>query len=229
MPSLRNARGNNGRICERRQPPDSRRWMADRCDAFVAVGGLWWQQIAGRAGVPIEASLAIDRGLPCFVLGGLGGAAQDYVREHPEVVRSLRNGFDEGTNQQLATGKNIGEIVHTVCEQLARLPLVRGRVSDGISFRILALDGGGIKGAFTASVLATFENSLGCPITSQFDLIAGTSTGGILAIALGMGLKPQQMLEFYRARGPVIFPLMRFHKRWRRQATARLQTQVFSR
>src|ERR1700722_18105211 len=32
-----------------------RQWLVDRCDAFVAVGGLWWQQIAGRSGVPIEA------------------------------------------------------------------------------------------------------------------------------------------------------------------------------
>jgi Patatin-like phospholipase/SLOG cluster2 len=192
-----------------------RRWMADRCDAFVAAGGLWWQQVVGRAGVPIEAGLAIDRGLPCFLLGGLGGVARDYVESHPEVIRSLRNGFDDATNQQLATEKSIGGIVHTICSQLARLPLVRGRVSDGISFRILALDGGGIKGAFTASVLATFEQSLGVQIASQFDLVAGTSTGGILAIALGMGLRPADMLRFYRERGPVVFPIMRFHKKLR--------------
>jgi patatin-like phospholipase/acyl hydrolase len=105
--------------------------------------------------------------------------------------------------------------VHTICSQLTRLPLVRGRVSDGISFRILALDGGGIKGAFTASVLATLEESLGVPIARQFDLIAGTSTGGILAISLGMGLQPAHMLKFYRERGPVVFPIMRFHKRFR--------------
>lgn len=190
-----------------------RQWMAERCDAFVAAGGLWWQQVAGRAGVPVEAGLAIDRGLPCFLLGGLGGAAQDYVTNHPEVIRSLRNGFDDATNRRFATEKNIADLVHTICNQLTRLPLVRGRVSDGISFRILALDGGGIKGAFTASVLATLEKSIGIPITSQFDLIAGTSTGGILAIALGLGLQPDDMLRFYRERGPTVFPIMRFHKK----------------
>lgn len=192
-----------------------RQWMAGRCDAFVAVGGLWWQQIAGRAGVPIEAGLAIDRGLPCFLLGGLGGAAQTYVANHPEIIRSLRNGFDDSTNQQLAMEKDIGGLVHTICSQLTRLPLVRGRVSDGISFRILALDGGGIKGAFTASVLATLENSIGSRIANQFDLIAGTSTGGILAIALGMGLHPDDMLRFYRERGPIVFPIMRFQRKLR--------------
>jgi patatin-like phospholipase/acyl hydrolase len=179
----------------------------------VAAGGLWWQHIAGRAGVPIEAGLAMDCGLPCFLLGGLGGAAGDYVANHPEVFRSLRNGFDDDTNRRLATEMDTGGIVDAICSQLARLPLVRGRVSDGISFRILALDGGGIKGAFTASVLATLEKSLDVPITRQFDLIAGTSTGGILAIALGLGLRPDDMLRFYRERGPLVFPIMRFHQR----------------
>ncbi len=190
-----------------------RQWMAERCDAFVAAGGLWWQQVAGRAGMPIEAGLAMDRGLPCFLLGGLGGAAKSYVANHPEVIQSLRNGFDEATNQRLAVEKNISDLVHTICGQLTRLPLVRGRVSDGISFRILALDGGGIKGAFTASVLATLENSIDVSIASQFDLVAGTSTGGILAIALGLGLQPDDMLRFYRERGPTVFPIMRFHRR----------------
>ena len=192
-----------------------RQWMSERCDAFVAAGGLWWEQIAGRAGLPVEAGLAVERGLPCFLLGGLGGAAKDYIANYPEVLRTLRNGFDYATNKELAMEQNIPGIVHTICSQLQRLPLVRGRVSDGISFRILALDGGGIKGAFTASVLATLEDSLNAPIATQFDLIAGTSTGGILAIALGMGLRPADMVQFYRERGPTVFPIMRFHTKLR--------------
>lgn len=188
-----------------------RQWMADRCDAFIAVGGQWWQQVAGRAGVPIEAGLAMQKGLPCFLLGGLGGAAGDYVQTHRNVIRSLKNGLDDETNAKLALHEDIGDLVDTVCAQLARLPLVRGRVSDGISFRILALDGGGVKGAFTASVLTTLEQALGSSAARQFDLIAGTSTGGILAVGLGMGLSPRDMMNFYRDRGPIIFPIMRLH------------------
>lgn len=199
-----------------------RQWMTERCDAFVAVGGQWWQQIAGRAGIPIEAGLAMQRGLPCFLLGGLGGAAGDYVRDHPEVIRSLKNGLDDTTNQRLALEENVGGIVGVVTDQLLRLPLVRGRVSDGISFRILALDGGGIKGAFTASVLTTLEHALGVPVASQFDLVAGTSTGGILAIGLGMGLHPKDMLQFYRDRGPIVFPAMRLHRKWKSQLRSML-------
>ena len=194
-----------------------RQWMASRCDAFVAVGGKWWSEVAGRAGVPIEAGLAIDRGLPCFLLGGLGGAAQDYVRDHPALIRSLRNGFDEEANRIIATQEDVAALVSRICQQFARLPLVHGRVSEGVSFRILALDGGGIKGAFTASVLATLSEQLGEPIGDRFDLIAGTSTGGILAIGFGMGLSADTMLKFYRDRGPVIFPIMRFHRKWRRE------------
>ena len=191
-----------------------REWMSVRCDSLVAVGGMWWQEVAGRAGVPLEAGLAIDRGLPCFLLGGLGGAARDFVESHPSLMNSLKNGFDEATNRVIATQVNVGDLVQRIFQQLSRLPVVRGRVSDGVSFRILALDGGGIKGAFTASVLATLAQSLDEPIAERFDLIAGTSTGGILAIALGMGMDAKDMLRFYRERGPVIFPTMRIHKRW---------------
>ena len=195
-----------------------RQYMAERCDSFIAVGGMWWREVEGTAGVPIEAHLAIERNLPCFLLGGFGGAANDFVKSHPEVLRLLRNGLDEATNSALALSVDIGDIVHTVLDQLSRLPLVRGRVSDGISFRILALDGGGVKGAFTASALATIESALGLSVVDHFDLIAGTSTGGIISLALGMGASTQDMVNFYRDRGPVVFPMLRFYKRWYRHA-----------
>ena len=68
-------------------------------------------------------------------------------------------------------------------------------------FRILSLDGGGIKGVFTAAVLASFEADTKLKIIDHFDLIAGTSTGGILAIGLAMGLTAEELLNFYRERG----------------------------
>ncbi len=78
------------------------------------------------------------------------------------------------------------------------------------AFRILALDGGGMMGAFSASVLATYEREChartGKGLVDHFDLITGTSTGGIIAIGLAMGASAQQILEFYSVRGPKIFP-----------------------
>ena len=72
-------------------------------------------------------------------------------------------------------------------------------------FQILALDGGGIKGIFAAAVLAAIEEDLGTSVVQHFDLIAGTSTGGIIALGLGLGLTPRQILDFYIDEGPLIF------------------------
>lgn len=63
--------------------------------------------------------------------------------------------------------------------------------------QVLALDGGGIRGIFTAAILAHLEADLGITITDHFDLIVGTSTGGIIALALGLGISPREILDFY--------------------------------
>lgn len=75
-------------------------------------------------------------------------------------------------------------------------------------FRILSLDGGGIKGLFPATVLAELEKRFlgGQPIAKYFDLITGTSTGGIIALGLGAGLRASELAELYSHRGAEIFP-----------------------
>src|SRR5580693_748308 len=72
-------------------------------------------------------------------------------------------------------------------------------------FRILSLDGGGIRGAFAAACLARLEQELHSPITDYFDLVTGTSTGGIIALALGLGEPAARIKQFYEERGPRIF------------------------
>lgn len=71
--------------------------------------------------------------------------------------------------------------------------------------RLLCIDGGGIKGTLPASFLASLEEDLDRPIGEYFDLIAGTSTGGILAIGLAMGIPARDLLDLYVQRGPHIF------------------------
>jgi len=75
-------------------------------------------------------------------------------------------------------------------------------------FRILSIDGGGIRGIFPARVLAGLETRYGGgrPIAEHFDLITGTSTGGIIALALGLGRSPADIAQLYEARGNEIFP-----------------------
>lgn len=72
--------------------------------------------------------------------------------------------------------------------------------------RILTIDGGGIKGVFPAAFLAEIEDRLGQPVVDYFDLIAGTSTGGIIAIGLGLGLTAGELLQHYKEFGAAIFP-----------------------
>lgn len=71
--------------------------------------------------------------------------------------------------------------------------------------RILSIDGGGIKGALPAGFLAQVEEATGERIVDQFDLIVGTSTGGIIAIGLGSGVPASEILSLFRQDGPVIF------------------------
>lgn len=78
--------------------------------------------------------------------------------------------------------------------------------------RVLSIDGGGIRGIIPAVVLAAIEEETGRPIAENFDLIAGTSTGGILAVGLtvpGPDGRPKysarELLELYQKRGGEIF------------------------
>jgi len=72
-------------------------------------------------------------------------------------------------------------------------------------FQILSLDGGGIRGIFSAALLAAIEEDLGTRVADHFDLIAGTSTGGIIAVALGLGMSPKEIVDFYIRFGPRVF------------------------
>ncbi|TDD68062.1 patatin [Jiangella aurantiaca] len=76
-------------------------------------------------------------------------------------------------------------------------------------FQVLALDGGGAKALFTAHVLARLEADLGVRTIDHFDLIAGTSAGGILALGLGAGLSPAEIVMHYTGLGQRVFPRSR--------------------
>lgn len=80
-----------------------------------------------------------------------------------------------------------------------------GIVGAAGRFQILALDGGGLRGLFSAALLSAVEEDLGTTITDHFDLIAGTSTGGIIALGLGLGLRPREIVDFYLRHGAEIF------------------------
>lgn len=68
--------------------------------------------------------------------------------------------------------------------------------------RILSMDGGGMKGLATVQILKEIEKGTGKRIHEMFDLICGTSTGGMLAVALGIKLMSlDQCEEIYKKLG----------------------------
>ncbi|MEM7727329.1 MAG: patatin-like phospholipase family protein [Cyanobacteria bacterium P01_A01_bin.45] len=73
-------------------------------------------------------------------------------------------------------------------------------------FRILSLDGGGIRGVMAATMLATIEKQIQQPLNEYFDLIAGASTGSILAAAIATGRSSERIIELYRNKSSIIFP-----------------------
>jgi patatin-like phospholipase/acyl hydrolase len=89
--------------------------------------------------------------------------------------------------------------------------------AEAVPFRILSLDGGGIMGTYSASVLSFIEQAADLQIGDYFDLVTGTSTGGLIALALAMGIPATKVLTFYREQGPRIFPYVGLHRRFARR------------
>jgi hypothetical protein len=72
-------------------------------------------------------------------------------------------------------------------------------------FHILSLSGGGYKGLYTATILEGLEADLGYPIAKKFDLLAGTSIGGILTIALALEIPVTKIKHIFTQNGKSIF------------------------
>ena len=79
------------------------------------------------------------------------------------------------------------------------------------TFHILALDGGGTRGIYTAQLLAKIEQAFGTRIRTCFDLIAGTSTGAIIAGAAVSDIPMPEIVELFETETPYIF-----RRRWYR-------------
>jgi patatin-like phospholipase/acyl hydrolase len=87
------------------------------------------------------------------------------------------------------------------------------------SIAILAIDGGGIRGIIPATILAEIERRAAAPAARLFDLIAGTSTGGILALGLAKpgsdgepAFSAADLVDLYQSDGRRIFSRSLWHR-----------------
>lgn len=79
--------------------------------------------------------------------------------------------------------------------------------------RILALDGGGVKGLLTLGMLKALEDELrrrahdapSFRLSDYYDLIGGTSTGAIISAGLALGLSVDELIALYQRLGPEVF------------------------
>jgi patatin-like phospholipase/acyl hydrolase len=89
--------------------------------------------------------------------------------------------------------------------------------------KLLALDGGGIRGTITIEILARIEELLQGKLgkgnefvlADYFDYIAGTSTGAIIATCLSLGMRVSKIREFYEESGRVMFDKAGLLRRFR--------------
>jgi patatin-like phospholipase/acyl hydrolase len=91
--------------------------------------------------------------------------------------------------------------------------------------RVLSLDGGGAKGFYTLGVLKEIEAMVGRPLYQCFDLIFGTSTGGIIAALLALGYKVDDIHKLYKEHVPAVMRAPQGHGK--SAALARLAKNVF--
>ncbi|XP_010665553.1 phospholipase A I isoform X2 [Beta vulgaris subsp. vulgaris] len=83
---------------------------------------------------------------------------------------------------------------------------IRGRPVARQGLRILTMDGGGMKGLATVKILRELEKGTGKQIHEMFDIICGTSTGGMLAVALGIkSMTLEKCEEVYKKLGKLVF------------------------
>jgi hypothetical protein len=86
--------------------------------------------------------------------------------------------------------------------------------------KLLALDGGGIRGVLSLGILARIEEIVRKPLGDYFDYIGGTSTGAIIATGLALGFSVSRLQEFYDDCGPMMFEPRFLLRRYKSQYTS---------
>ncbi len=172
----------------------------------------------------------LHRGIKKIFIDHITGLPQkEYTPEQwKEYGRAtyckLRPTFPEGYHVYLNTRGKGGMLRHKIAEieqtsdifsHIVPTPLnfVNRKLDEKMQqrgdekFKILSIDGGGLRGVIPLVVLRELEVHIG-PASETFDLIGGTSTGGIIALGLANPINPlsaEELLEIYQTKGEYIF------------------------
>ena len=166
-------------------------------DAILIIGGRSFAQLVSR--------LAPLLGKPLLAIPLFGGAAQDIWTR---IAASYETVLTQGERQRLTIlwDQSSAAALISVLERLYQEPTPRTPGPDR-PFRILSISGGGIRGIFQATYLAQIERRLRPRrIVECFGLIAGTSTGAIIALGISLGVNLDEIVKLFEVRGIEIFP-----------------------
>lgn len=171
-----------------------------------------FEQMESSECAPRDAELATAIRL-LMVPPELLAEAFDSFEEMPlsEIRKLVKNSRQaevvERKIQQVSTSVSEGRGIDRRIVQ-ARIHETLGmRGEEETPFRVLALDGGGIRGIYQARLLELIEEKIldGTPVVGHFDLLAGTSVGAIIAVGLSWGLGAEEMKELLEQFGTKVF------------------------
>ena len=168
-------------------------------DGVLLIGGGEFTELIGQIAPILGKPL-----LPIPVFGG--GANNTWER----LANVYLHNFTQRERQCITlrwTTSSALEVV-SVLERFNRENPFKNRSTEGKGSptRILSLSGGGIRGIFQAKYLETMEQRLGRPLSEYFHLIAGTSTGAIIALGISLGVSLTKIVELFENHGEEIFP-----------------------
>jgi predicted acylesterase/phospholipase RssA len=97
---------------------------------------------------------------------------------------------------------SVAPVIRALCRQSISFEALRI-----MAYKILSLNGGGVRSIFQAAYLNELQRQLGITnIWEHFDLIAGTSGGSIVATAIALGISPDRVVRLFEEKMPMVFP-----------------------
>lgn len=107
-----------------------RRHLVQSMNTMVVIGGLFHENSEIKPGVLEEIELATSRGIPCFLIGGMGGMAANLASA-VEWLPKLNNGLPDDQNQELLSTNDVASCVSIILDHLTRNPgLARRELSS---------------------------------------------------------------------------------------------------